>query len=405
MRTVVSEKRRRVDDGCRIQRVEKECTGCLACAAACPSSAIIRGSNEEGFYRPRFDPSRCTDCGACEKVCHLMRACKRSAIKESFAAQSFDSEELLESTSGGAFRALASHVLGRGGLVCGVVWDEEMRAVHVLADDIATVRRMSGSKYVQSLIGEGVYAGIGSALASGRQVLFSGLPCQVAAVRSYHGDSPKNLLTVDFPCYGVPSPGFFAEQISDMERKLKGRVMGFRFRDKRKNGFSHTTVVEFERPFGEVSSVTIDDYREVPYHHAFGKCDCFDMPCYDCRYASVERVSDITLGSFWGIEDVDPSFDAKAGVSMVLANTQAGEELWSSVGKGFEVSGCDVPTAIAHNEGIVRGKDLPPARHVVYRELAERGFSYVARRHYSLSLLRRVYSRVPILARIWGMLK
>lgn len=405
MCAVVSEKRRRADDGCCILQVEKDCTGCLACVAACPNSAIMWGSNEEGFYRPRFDASKCADCGACEKVCHLMRVCKRSAIKESFAAQSSDAEELLESTSGGAFRALASHVVGRGGLVCGVIWDQEMRAVHTLTDDMATVRRMSGSKYVQSLIGEGVYAGIGSALRSGRQVLFSGLPCQVAAVRSYFGDSPENLLTVDFPCYGVPSPGFFAEQISNMERKLKGRVTDFRFRDKRKNGFSHTTVVEFERPYGEAASVTIDDYREVPYHYAFGKCDCFDMPCYDCHYASDERVSDITLGSFWGIGDVDPSFDARAGVSMVLTNTYAGEKLWSSVRRGFKVFQCDVPIAIAHNAGIVQGKDYPPVRCVVYRELAEKGFSYVARRHYRLSLLRRVYSRIPILARIWEMLK
>ena len=190
-----------------------------------------------------------------------------------------------------------------------------------------------------------------------------------------------------------------------MERKLKGRIVDFRFRDKRRSGFSYMMVVEFEKSSGEVSLVTIGDHREVPYHHAFGKCDCFDMPCYDRRYASAEHVSNITLGSFWGIEDVDPSFDAKAGVSMVPKNTQAGEELWSSVGEGFEMSRCDVPTAIAHNAGIVPRKGFPPVRCVVYKELAERGFSYVARRHYSLSLSQRVHSRFPILARFRRMLK
>ena len=88
-----------------------------------------------------------------------------------------------------------------------------------------------------------------------------------------------------------------------------------------------------------------------------------------------------------------------------MTNTNAGENLWGSVRERFEVSRCDVSTAIAHNAGIVQGKDVPPVRQVVYRELAERGFSYVARRYYRLSLLRRVYSRIPILARIWGMLK
>lgn len=405
MCAVVSEKRGQADDGCCAKRVEKECTGCLACVAACPNSAITQGPNNEGFYRPKLDASRCTGCGACAGACHLVQTCERSALESAFAAQSVDVGELLESTSGGAFRALASSVVRHGGLVCGVVWDEEMRAVHALTDNLGTVRRMSGSKYVQSLIGEDVYAGIGRSLASGRQVLFSGLPCQVAAVKSYLGGSPENLLTVDFPCYGVPSPGFFAEQISDLERKLKGRIVDFRFRDKRKNGFSHTTVVEFERPSGEVSSVTIDDYREVPYHHAFGKCDCFDMPCYDCRYASAERVSDITLGSFWGIEDVDPSFDAKSGVSMVLTNTRAGDRLWDSVKESFKVSQQDVQTAIEHNAGLVRGKELPPARKEVYAALKSRGFSYVARKFYRLSISRRIYSRLPILARIRRMLK
>lgn len=405
MCAVVSERRGQTDDGCCIQRVEKECTGCLACVAACPNSAITQGSNDEGFYRPKLDASRCTGCGACAGACHLVQTCKRFALGSAFAAQSVDVGELLESTSGGAFRALASCVIRHGGLVCGVVWDEEMRAVHYLTDNMETIRRMSGSKYVQGLIGESVYAGIGYALASGRRVLFSGLPCQVAAVKSYLGCSPENLLTVDFPCYGVPSPVFFAEQISDLERKLKGRIVDFRFRDKRKNGFSHTTVVEFERPSDEVSSVTIDDYREVPYHHAFGKCDCFDMPCYDCRYASAERLSDITLGSFWGIEDVDPSFNAKTGVSMVLTNTRAGERLWDSVKERFKVSQQDVQTAIEHNAGLVQGKKLPPARKEVYAALRSRGFSYVARKFYRLSIPRRIYSRLPILARIRRMLK
>ena len=405
MCAVVSEKRGQADDGCCVQRVEKECTGCLACVAVCPNSAITQGSNDEEFYRPELDASRCTGCGACAGACHLMQTCERSALESAFAAQSVDVGELLESTSGGAFRALASSVVRHGGLVCGVVWDEEMRAVHSLTDSMETIRRMSGSKYVQSLIEESVYAGIGSALASGRRVLFSGLPCQVAAVKSYLAGSPENLLTVDFPCYGVPSPGFFAEQISDLKRKLKGRIVDFRFRDKRKNGFSHTTVVEFERPSGEVSSVTIDDYREIPYHHAFGKCDCFDMPCYDCRYASAERVSDITLDSFWGIEDVDPSFDAKTGVSMVLTNTRAGNRLWDSVMENFKFSQQDVQTVIEHNAGLVQGKELPPARKEVYAALRSRGFSYVARKFYRLSIPRRIYSRFPILVRIWRMLK
>lgn len=214
-----------------------------------------------------------------------------------------------------------------------------MRAVHVSAGDTVTVRRVSGLRYVQSLIGEGVYAGIGRSLASERRVLFSVLPCQAAAVRSYLGDSPKSLLTAGLSCCGVPSLGFFSEQASDLRRKLKGRVVAFRFRDKRKNGFSRTMVVEFERLSGEVSSAAIDGYREVQCHYSFGKCDCFDMPCYDCRYTSAGRVSDITLDSYWGIGDVGPSFNVRAGRSALLQKTQAGDSCGIRSEKGSRCTG------------------------------------------------------------------
>ena len=98
-------------------------------------------------------------------------------------------------------------------------------------------------------------------------------------------------------------------------------------------------VVEFERFSGEVSSATIDDYREVQCHYAFGMCECFDMPCCDCRYTSAGRVSDITHDAFWGIEDVGPSFDVRAGSSMLLLHTQAGDSCGIRPEKGSRCTG------------------------------------------------------------------
>nr|WP_244977718.1 Coenzyme F420 hydrogenase/dehydrogenase, beta subunit C-terminal domain [Eggerthella guodeyinii] len=256
---------------------------------------------------------------------------------------------------------------------------------------------MHGSKYVQSLVTPDVFRSIRSVLQSGKTVLFSGTPCQVAGLRSFLKVDYSHLLTVDVPCYGVPSPMFFEQHIRAYEKKYKGRIVNFSFRDKHKNGFSHTTVFTIEKDGGRIIKRTIDDYRLVPYHYAFGKCDCFDTICYRCPYAQIERVADITLGSFWRIEELNDTFSTRDGVSMILPNSPKGEKWFEYASKKMTLSEHSVDEAVARNAGLVSTKPLPSTRDDLYASLRGSGYHHAMKLFYRVPMWRKAYAYAPIL--------
>lgn len=103
-----------------------------------------------------------------------------------FAAKNRSDEVRQRSASGGVFNALASAVINRGGVVYGCAFDENLAATHVRCETMADVERCMGSKYSQSRMGNAINE-VCSDLEDGRLVLFTGTPCQVAAVRNVCG--------------------------------------------------------------------------------------------------------------------------------------------------------------------------------------------------------------------------
>lgn len=48
---------------------KSECSGCTACLAICPKSAIEMIEDEEGFLYPTINESLCIRCYSCIRVC------------------------------------------------------------------------------------------------------------------------------------------------------------------------------------------------------------------------------------------------------------------------------------------------------------------------------------------------
>lgn len=144
-----------------------------------------------------------------------------------------DSEQLMASQSGGAFTAIATAFLERGGVIYGCGMDNNHQAVYKRIDQIERLKEIKGSKYVQSKLGN-TYADIEKDLKSGRIVLFSGTPCYVMAVKQYFSlhKLSCNLYTVDLICHGVPSPKVYNSYLLYLERKMKSGIKTFVFRDK-----------------------------------------------------------------------------------------------------------------------------------------------------------------------------
>lgn len=193
---------------------KKECCGCSACASVCPKNCITMSEDSEGFLYPHVDESVCIDCHLCERVCPMINHGKDREPLAVYAAKNSNETIRMQSSSGGIFTLLAERVIDEGGVVFGASFNDRWEVVHDHVETKEELAKFRGSKYVQSKIGDN-YRKVKLFLSEGRNVLFSGTPCQISGLKKYLRKDYDNLLAVDFICHGVPSPGVFRTYLQE----------------------------------------------------------------------------------------------------------------------------------------------------------------------------------------------
>ena len=196
------------------------CTGCGACVNSCPVNAIVMGADSEGFSYPEVNEDNCIECGKCLNVCPVLSYKNSNNPKPKIYAVRAEDEVRAVSSSGGVFSVLAEAVLDANGVVCGAAFDKEMCLHHILIDNKKELYKLRGSKYLQSDVGT-IYKEIEEVLKEGRKVLFTGTPCQNAALRNILTKEYDNLLLVDIICHGVPSQKIFFQSTYRKLREIK----------------------------------------------------------------------------------------------------------------------------------------------------------------------------------------
>ena len=311
-----------------IQLPEASCTGCGACMQSCLHDAITMEEHEDGFLYPHINEKQCIGCGKCMKSCHALDAINMlSRPLFCYAARLRKEDTLFHSTSGGLFYALASYVFKKqGGVVYGCQFDENYNAVIRRAESDKDLLPMHGSKYVWSS-SLASFPEVLRDLKEGRVVLYSCLPCQAAGLRKYLGKSYANLYIVDILCGGAPSPLAFQKYLETLTDQNGKKELKFQFRDKELYGSGvHCTYFLEGIKHHET-------WLENSFYFAFSSKArlTWRKSCYGCNYKSLARVSDITIGDYWGVEKYHSSFDPKDGVSLALINSEKGFELFDSV--------------------------------------------------------------------------
>ncbi len=299
----------------------EQCTGCAACFNICPIECISMVADGEGFLRPNIDSMCCDECGECLRVCPILHINKPSDafIPQIYACRNKDEAIRFQSSSGGAFSALAGWALDQGGIVFGAAFDEDMRLMHTAVDKKRNLGKLRSSKYVQSDIGR-AYGEVSNFLRQNRKVLFSGTPCQIAGLHAFLGQEQDNLLSCDVLCKGVPSPGIFAKYIGFLEKRFRAKLNHINFRHKRLDWNATSTVAFFDDGRERVLTGNDNSFME-----GFSKCVSLRPGCYRCPHTTVHREGDITLGDFWGIGDLLPfNQSTRNGISLVLVNSEKG---------------------------------------------------------------------------------
>lgn len=344
---------------------KKGCCGCGACAQRCPKKCITMQTDKEGFAYPVVDTEQCTNCGLCEKVCPIINQQAEQHPIATYAAININNVIREQSSSGGIFTLLAEETINNGGVVFGAAFNEEWQVEHICVDNINDIKKLRGSKYVQSRIGNS-YAMAEKFLKEGKEVLFSGTPCQIAGLKRFLRKEYINLKTVDFVCHGTPSPLVWKKYLEEIcVTNNISNIADIQFRNKAEGWKKYSLQIKYTgKGKNEVT------FRETLNDNIFMKCFlsnlCLRPSCYQCSARSGKSGSDITLGDLWGAENICPEFDDNRGLSLVM------------IRKGQPLPQCDkieIPysEALKYNPSIEHDVQAPSKRRKFFRLIHKKG--------------------------------
>ena len=378
---------------------KSHCCGCSACQAICPHGAIEMRTDALGFPYPYVDAGRCVECGLCVRVCdfqkeHLPASALSEVRVDVSAARNRDASVLAFSQSGGVFSALSDVVMEAGGTVYGAVIGEDMTVRHGRAVVPEETKAFRGSKYVQSDM-NGMFRLVREDLRAGRDVLFSGTPCQVAGLQSYIPESLRNrLFSVDFICHGVPSPAVWKDYVAYMGRY--GKVRSVCFRDKSEGGWKiHKESFMYEDGKKRVrETYRVLFYKNIMLRHS----------CSACPYHIGNRKADITIADFWGIGEACPDMDGVMGTSMVICNSDKGRTLLEDASKSLEVRSLTVSGdfLMKKNPNLLKSSDFYRDRERFESEYERYGFVHVTRKWGDMGWRYKAWQLKVFFRRIFG---
>lgn len=372
------------------------CCGCKACADVCPKNAISYKTDGEGFLYPVVN-DECVECGFCRKVCPELNVLKPNLVnnQQYIACLDKDRERRDKGSSGGIFGLLATSMIARGYLVCGAAFDEHLQLKHQFASDSDGLEKLKKSKYIQSDCST-VYAYLKEKLRSGQKVMFVGTPCQCNALLNVIGRKRDDLVLVDFACHGVPSQELFNKCIKHYEEKHRCKVECYMFRHKPKRyGSPQNYLLSIKKNGRSIQKA--GSYYEEPYYYGFQRYITLRPSCYSCHWANTDRVADITLADFWGVESVTNMWDRTDHPSLIIVNTEKGRLLMGAIKDQIDWIETTREASVKYNGSLMLPTKLKEERAVFFDDYQKLPFEDLVNKHLTLrnKWKKDVYYSIP----------
>ena len=329
-----------------------KCTGCTACMNVCPKHCIDMEVNRDGFQFPKIDLESCIGCNSCEKVCPVLEKSECKNEPEAYAAFSLNESLRKESSSGGVFSEIAKYVIEQQGVVYGAAYGEKFEVCHTCTDTMDGLTRLRGAKYSASNLNT-TFKDVLERLKKDQLVLFSGTPCQVAGLKKFVKKDYENLICIDFVCHGIPSPMAWRKYIeyrSQIDNDGQDPVsINLRSKDTGWSRYQYSNQFKY----GDGT-----EYSSVSSNNLFMKLfvgDYLSRPsCSECSFKGCSRVSDFTIGDFWGIWDIHPDMDDNKGTSVVLVQNQKAFKIWDKIKNNLMFKQVTLEEASRQNPSMLR---------------------------------------------------
>ena len=341
---------------------KQNCTGCEACTQGCPTNAITMVNDIKGHKYPIIDTNICINCNKCTKICPVINPILKHLPLRTLAGWIKNDKDRINSTSGGVSYLLSKKIIEEGGYFCGVIW-HNLGAKHIITNDLSKISQFQGSKYTHSDINNS-FSEIKKILKENKVVLFSGTPCQVAGLKSYLNNDYANLYTIDVVCHGIPSHKALVDRINFIERKYGKKIKEICFREKEPDQY-HTCMKYI---FSDDSNVKYSVYEDS-YFCAFVDNYLLRENCFNCNYATKERVADITLADYWGYSPYKLKYRSyKKGTSFISINTNKGEHLLSKISSSLILEPRNFEDAAKANRNLTSSQRCPIKYHEFWNE-------------------------------------
>ena len=385
----------------RILDDSRSCCGCSACYNVCPKNCITMKENREGFLYPEIG-SECVECGMCKKVCPVINSVPEIEKDQfSYAVQNKNKEILQQSTSGGAFTAIAEYIIEKEhGIVFGAAFDDSLTVSHIRVENKSELSKFRNSKYVQSNIGtsfkEAKYF-----LDEGRTVCFSGTPCQIEGLKCYLQHDYDNLITVDVVCHSVPSPMIFRKYLEMQSAAANVQIKEVRFRDKY-FGYKYSTMTLSDENGVSFYHNGIDT---DPYLRAFFSNICARSSCYRCQFKKRFRVSDITIWDCFEADKIFPECDNDLGVTKMLIHTSKGKRIFDNISDKLDHAAVSAEDLLRNSKEMFESVASNPLREKFFDDAVNMPGKQLFAKYFPISASTRFEKTVRLMANKLGIYK
>lgn len=367
----------------------EKCYGCEACRNICPQGAIDMMCYGIEGIRPVIN-AKCIDCKKCASVCPAHKLPKSMLFPKNAYAYRSSLPISRNSQSGGAASCLYYHFIKSGYIVYGVSGIQEGDFSYLRIDSEEGIRHLQKSKYIHAKINF-TFREIKQDLNSNNKVLFIGLPCQVTGLYAYLSRDYDNLYTVDLICHGAPSQNLLFEELCNAGINIHN-VTEITFRD----GYSYHLTVKNGSEILYEKGINKSGYIKEFFEGTINR-----ESCYNCQFAQPRRISDLTVGDFWGLSgNSDIRKRTNNMISVILQMTEKGSELVEILRNNGVLEERPIDEAINGNDSL-RHPVIRSKNYYKIRKNMDKGFVFACRskrtmreRFVEIEWLDKIYSNI-----------